>query len=269
MSNTEITQAQPQGIKALLNSDRYKREFEMALPSHLSSDRFIRICNTAITRNPKLLDCTPASFMKCLLDLSAMGLEPDGKKAHLIPYKDNRNNVTECTLLVDYKGKVELVRRDKNVEDVQCITIRENDQCEWINNSMVHKIDPKKPRGEVVATYTWIKWKSGSVSVGEPFSKDDAEHAKKSSKTSSAGPWKDHYVEMWKKSNIHRDSKMWPLSPEISDALSREDKYTQEMRDVTPKQPPSFALPSADTATIDEPAKDLTPDEAWGEEVKP
>lgn len=236
MSTTEITKAEakPEGIRAMLSSDLYKKQFAMALPRHLSPDRFVRICLTAITRNPKLLDCTPASFMRCVMDLSAMGLEPDGRKAHLIPYRDNRNNVTECTLIVDYKGKVEMVRRDESVVDVQCLTICEHDECEWVNGSIIHKINPKIDRGEVVSTYTRIEWKNGSVSVGEPFSKRDAENARRSSKSANNGPWVNNYVEMWKKSNVHRDSKMWPLSSEIQEAMSHEDSHFQaDMKAVT------------------------------------
>ena len=220
-------------------------QFARALPKHISPERFARVAITALTRTPKLAECTQASLMKCLLDLSAMGLEPDGRRAHLIPYGQ------ECTLIIDYKGIVELVRRDPSVEDIQCITIRQNDFAEWVNGDMIHKIDPKTERGEVVCTYTRIKWKSGSVSIGEPFSKADAEHAKKSSKTSSSGPWRDHYVEMWKKSNIKRDSKMWPLSPEIRDAIEKEDDRMFAPRNVTPQPPMIESLADiADEATI-------------------
>ena len=166
--------------------------------------------------------------MKCLLDLSAMGLEPDGRVAHLIPYGK------DCTLIVDYKGLVDIVRRDANVLDVQCFVIRENDDCEWENGTIHHKINPLKQRGEAVGTYTQIKWKNGTTSTGEPFSKDDAEHAKKSSKTASNGPWRDHYVEMWKKSNIKRDAKMWPLSAEIRDLVNKDDGDYKDVRNVTP-----------------------------------
>jgi len=258
--NTEISK-KPQGLKALINSDAMRHQFALALPKHLTVERFTRIAITALTRNPKLLECTTESFMKCLLDLSAMGLEPDGKKAHLIPYRDNRNNVTECTLVVDYKGKVELVRRDPSVVDVQCITIRQNDFAEWINGDMVHKIDPKTARGDVVSTYTRIVWKSGHVGIGEPFSLDDAEHARRSSKSGNAGPWKDHYVEMWKKSNVHRDSKMWPLSPEVQDAMNREDSHFQldtKQANGRVVESPVFALPA--TAVDDEPDPIPQPD---------
>lgn len=202
------------------------------MPKHLSADRFVRIAITALERIPKLKECTPESFMRCMMDLSAMGLEADGKLAHLIPYG------RECTLIVDYKGIVDIVRRDANVLDVQCFVVRENDECEWENGAIRHKINLFKDRGEPVATYTQIKWQNGTTSTGEPFSKMDAEHAKKSSKTANNGPWKDHYVEMWKKSNIKRDSKMWPLSPEIRDMISKDDNDFKEIRNVTPKTDP-------------------------------
>lgn len=214
-------------LKQTLTSDAMRQQFAAALPKHLSPERFIRIAITALTRTPKLAECTQASLMRCLLDLSALGLEPDGRRAHLIP------RGKECTLLVDYKGIVELVRRDPSVLDVQCITICEKDECEWINGEMIHKINPKQPRGEVVSTYTRIVWENKSVSVGEPFSRDDAERARRSSASANSGPWKEHYVEMWKKSNIRRDSKMWPLTPEIREAIEREDEYNT-VRDVTP-----------------------------------
>ena len=225
----EITETKkPRTLKGLLSEENVKAQFALALPKHLNADRFARVAITALTRTPKLQECTPESFMKCLLDLSAMGLEPDGRVAHLIPYGK------DCTLIVDYKGLVDIVRRDANVLDVQCFVIRENDDCEWENGTIRHKINPLKQRGEAVGTYTQIKWKNGTTSTGEPFSKDDAEHAKKSSKTANNGPWKDHYVEMWKKSNIKRDAKMWPLSAEIRDLVNKDDGDYKDVRNVTP-----------------------------------
>jgi len=251
-------------LKGIINSDAMREQFGRALPKHLTPERFARIAITALTRTPKLQECSRESVMKCLLDLSAMGIEPDGRRAHLIPYGK------ECTLVVDYKGIVDLVRRDPNVEDVQCITIREKDEAEWVNGEMTHKIDPKVDRGEVVCTYTRIKWKTGSVSIGEPFSKADAEHAKKSSKSAASGPWKDHYTEMWKKSNIKRDSKMWPLSPEIRDALEKEDDHfvggmknvtRREMPAILPIAAPVVAATQEVEVTTEQPAVDL-----WEEE---
>lgn len=233
----------PASIKELIGGELFKQQLALALPRHMTPDRFVRIALTALQRTPKLQECTQTSLFKCLLDLGAMGIEADGRRAHLIPYG------SECTLILDYKGIVDLVRRDPNVLDVQCITIRANDKAEWSNGTMDHSIDPKSERGEVLCTYTRIAWKNGTVSIGEPFSKADAEHTKKSSKTSSSGPWKDHYVEMWKKSNIKRDSKMWPLSPEIREHLEKDADVAIE-RDITPVPQASLKLPSQEVEAV-------------------
>lgn len=230
MSNTEITTQNYGSLKGMISSENMREQFAKALPAHLSVERFCRIAITAISRNPKLNECSMPSVMKCLLDLSAMGLEPDGRHAHLIPYKD------ECTVIVDYKGIVNMVRRDPDVLDVQCFSIRENDEFRWESGEVHHGINPLKDRGKVVATYTKIKWRNGTDSIGEPFSKDDAERARKCSKAGSTGPWKDHYDEMWKKSNIRRDSKMWPLSPEVSERIAKADEHEAQFRDVTPRR---------------------------------
>jgi len=247
--STELTKKKtgPKTLKEIINSASMQTQFEAALPSHLSAERFARIAITALTRNPKLLDCTQTSLMKCLLDLSAMGLEPDGRKAHLIPFKN------ECTVVVDYKGIVELVRRDASVVDVQCYTIREKDNVEWVNGKLNHSYNPINDRGEVKATYTRITWKSGEVSVGEPFTRKEAEAIRKRSKSANNGPWVTDFVEMWKKSNVKRDSKMWPLSSEIMDHVSKSvESEFPSMRNVTPDVSPSETNPFEDKPVTSE-----------------
>ena len=75
----------PKTLKGWISSDAMKEQFALSLPKHLSPERFARIAITALTRTPKLQQCSKESVMKCLLDLSAIGLEPDGRHAHLIP----------------------------------------------------------------------------------------------------------------------------------------------------------------------------------------
>ena len=245
-----------QGIRQILSGDNFRSQVAKVLPTHMTPDRFIRVALTALTRTPKLLDCTKESLLRCMMDLSASGLEPDGRHAHLIPYGK------ECTLVIDYKGIVAIVRRDPAVADVQCFTIRENDRATWENGVINHSFEVGKPRGEVIATYTKITWADGRVSTGEPFEKEDAERSRKSSKSGNAGPWKDHYTEMWKKSNIRRDSKMWSLMPEVLDALDKDDDRIEERvvtgREVPTAKVPDLAAPRPTTGAPEMQAADLT-----------
>lgn len=218
----------------MLTGDAMKKQFAMAMPKHLSADRFIRVAITALTRTPKLMECSQESFFKCLLDLSAMGLDPDGYRAHLIPFNNRKLGTVDCQLIVDYKGLVDLVRRDEKVVDVQCYTIRENDSCVVKNGVLEHSYNPMESRGDVKATYTRIDWSSGHTSFGEPMSRDEAELVRKRSKSANSGPWVTDFVEMWKKTNVRRDSKMWPLSPETRESVEKDDDQYQ-IRNITPQ----------------------------------
>jgi recombination protein RecT len=219
-------------IKGLINSDNMKKQFKAALPSHLSVERFVRIATTALTKNPKLVECTQESFMKCLLDLSSMGLEPDGRNAHLIPYRNNKNNTMECTLIVDYKGKVDLAMRSGLVSVIHADVVCENDEFEYnLGEITKHKIDFRKPRGNVYAVYAYCKMKDGT-SACRVMSVEEVESVRKRSKSKDAGPWVTDWNEMAKKTPFHRLSKWLRLSPEYMDAISHDMDDYEDCLDV-------------------------------------
>lgn len=213
--STEITQ-QTTKLRTLIEGDRFREQIAKSLPRHLSPDRFARIAITALTRTPKLAECTQESLFKCLLDLSAAGLEPDGRRAHLIPYG------RECTLVIDYKGLVELIRRSGDVVSLRAETVCENDEFEWVNGEVKHRVDWRKPRGEMQAVYAEARMKSGEVQTAT-MTLDEVEGIRKRSKAGNNGPWKTDYAEMAKKTAVRRLSKMLPLSSEIMDTVDRVD----------------------------------------------
>jgi recombination protein RecT len=235
--STEITTKKPQGLKELINSDAMRAQFGLALPKHLSPERFARVAITALTRTPKLADCTPASLMKCLLDLSAMGLEPDGRRAHLIPYGN------EATLIVDYKGLVELIRRSGDVVSIRAELVCSSDQFSWKNGEISHEVNWREDRGVIEAVYAEAVMKSGEKQSAV-MTKAEVESIRARSRSGKSGPWVTDFGEMAKKTVVRRLSKMLPLSSEIIRHVERDDdQFT--MRNVTPPAP-SFALPSID-----------------------
>ena len=233
MSN-EITTQKPQGLKELINSEQMRDQFARALPKHLTADRFARVAITALTRTPKLAECTPASLMKCLLDLSAMGLEPDGRRAHLIPYG------TEATLIIDYKGLVELIRRSGDVVSIRSETVCEKDEFSWSNGEVSHSVNWREDRGAMQAVYAEAVMKSGEKQSAV-MTKAEVEAIRNRSRAGKSGPWVTDFAEMAKKTVVRRLSKMLPLSSEIMSHVERDDEQFK-MRNVTPSAP-SFALP--------------------------
>lgn len=223
-------------IRTLIASDRFKEQCAAALPKHLTADRFARVALTALTRNPKLQDCTRESLLRCLMDCSALGIEPDGRRAHLIPYKD------QCTLIIDYKGLIELVRRSGDVAAIRAETVCENDGFDWENGNITHRIDWRKSRGEVQAVYAEAKLASGETQTAV-MTRDEVEGIRKRSRAGTSGPWVSDWGEMAKKTALRRLIKLLPLSVEIADAVERDDDRVE--RDVTPvpaKLPPAPAV---------------------------
>lgn len=165
--------------------------------------------------------------MKCLLDLSAIGLEPDGRRAHLIPYGN------QCTLVLDYKGIVELMRRSGDVVKIHSDVVCENDTFSHSKGEVTeHTYNLKESRGEMYAAYTEITFKDGSTQSAI-MSKDEIEAIRSRSKSGKSGPWVTDYNEMAKKTTLRRVSKLVTLSPEIRDIVDADNEREFEMRNVT------------------------------------
>ena len=227
MSNTQLS-AKVNDLRSIITSDKMKQQFAAALPQHLTPDRFCRIALTALTRTPKLADCTQESLMRCLLDLSAHGIEPDGRRAHLIPYGN------QCTLILDWKGLAELAMRSGIIAKLHADIVCENDVFEYNLGEVVqHKIDFKAPRGEMYAAYAMAVTKDGPVFVAV-LNKEEIDGIRRRSKSGSSGPWQTDYNEMAKKTAFRRLAKWLPLSAEFRDAVDKDDDVVIE-RDVTPK----------------------------------
>ena len=246
MANEITTKKTANDIRDLILSDSAKSQFAAALPKHLKPDRFIRIAITAITRTPKLMECTKESLLSCLLDLSQLGLEPDSRKAHLIPYGN------KCTLIIDYKGLVDLARRSGEISDIHADVVCENDSFEYsfgTDGKLVHK-PAIADRGKPVAAYSFVKLKDGSSSY-EVMNEEEIKAIWKRSKAASSGPWVTDWNEMAKKTVFRRHSKWLPVSSEF---LSAVEKDYDVPIDIIPAGKPEVEMPK-EIGTVDQDPK--------------
>jgi recombination protein RecT len=210
-------------IKEQLNSPDTLQQIARTLPKHMDADRMCRVALTALTRTPKLADCTKQSFFKCLLDLSSWGLEPDGRHAHLIPYGD------QCTLVLDYKGIVQLAYRSGFVKNIHADVVRSGDVFEYNlgkvtrHTPWVFRFDEHKPEssGDVIAAYCVVEMQDGATHH-EVMRRDELDAIQKRSRAGSSGPWITDPDEMRKKTVFRRASKWLPLSAEQVDAFDRD-----------------------------------------------
>ncbi len=217
-------------IKDRIQGDEFRKAVAHVLPKHLTPDRFVRIAIMAITRTPKLTECDQASFFGALMTLSQLGLEPDGRRAHLIPFRNTKRNCMECQLIVDWKGLAELAMRSGMVSYLHADIVSEGDLFEYDMGRVVKHVpwflrrDNAKPEdpGEVVAAYAFAEFKD-QTRKAEVMSIREVEGIRARSKASDSGPWVTDWSEMAKKTAFRRLSKWLPLSPEFRDAVDKDD----------------------------------------------
>ena len=252
MSEEITTKSKPLTIKQQLASPAFKNEVQKALPKHITSERFIRVALTAVNRTPKLLECTQTSLFKCLLDCSSLGIEPDGRRAYLIPFGK------ECTLIISYMGLIELCKRNGDVSNVFGAVVRQNDFFEYdlgTERKITHR-PVLKDRGEILGAYAVVSFKDGEkdfefMDLGELHEiRNNSQGYKSAIRYSKTHPWIEHGPEMMKKTTIRRLLKRQILSPEIRDTLDKEDGHEAQ----------SFRQKEADKVTVN-PFADLPEDE--------
>lgn len=228
---TVTTEKKTLTIRDRLQGDDFRLAVAKALPRHLKPDRFIRIALTAITRTPALADCDQASFFQSLLSLSQYGLEPDGRRAHLIPFNNRKRGVIECQLILDWKGLSELIFRSGLVSTLHADVIRAGDIFDYsmgvLKDHIPHYLrrDAGKPKeaGEVYAAYAVATMKDGSRKC-EVMSEEQIEGIRRRSKAGDSGPWVTDRAEMAKKTAFRRLSKWLPLSAELREAVEHDDE---------------------------------------------
>lgn len=210
---------------------RLQEQAALVLPKHITADRFGRVALSCIRKSPEIQRAIQTqqgqfSLLNCLMRCAEMGIEPDGRRAHLIPYKD------EITLIVDYKGIAELVMRSGLVSSLHADKVCDADVFEVDRGEVkTHKVDYRKPRGKAYAFYCLVRFKDGSEKA-EIMTAEEVDAIRSRSRAGKAGPWVTDFDEMAKKTVFRRASKWLPLSPEIRTAIEQDD----DVIDVTPAE---------------------------------
>lgn len=250
-------------IRDYLKSDSMAAEIAKALPSHMKPERMMRVALTCLTRVPKLAECTPESFMQCLLSLSQWGLEPDGRRAHLIPFENRKRGIVECTLIIDYKGLVELAYRSGVVRNIHADVVREGDIFNYnlgtvtAHTPWAFRRDADRPEksGEVIAAYCVVTLE-GDCKKCEVMTREEVEAIRKRSMAGNSGPWVTDWNEMAKKTAFRRVSKWLPLSAEIHGAFDKDDEQYQVVQQAPAIGSRSDALVGKLLGHTEEPAAD-------------
>ena len=216
-----------QGLTSMLAG--YKEQIKACLPKHITPERMIRVITTCIRKNPKLVECSPESFLGGVFAAAELGLEPGNALgfAYLLPFQ-NKGKM-ECEFQIGYKGYLELLYRSGRVASVEPYIVRRKDKYELvrgIESKFTHEpnleADPDDADNPVVFYGVLIKYKDGGHSFHFMTPKQIRAHAKKYSKSykSTYSPWANEFDSMALKTVLKQMMKFQRLSIEQQKAAA-------------------------------------------------
>jgi phage RecT family recombinase len=228
---TEVT-AKPQEWLTYLTGDDTIAKLNKQIAANIDPNHLVRVVYGAMTRQPKLFECTKTSIMFCVAECARLGLEPALGRAWFVPYWNGKTKKTDCQLIIGYQGLCDLARRSGEITSIEAHAVFENDEFEIkLGTKTEVKHVPKIPktkdetRGNAYVFYCVAHFKDGGFHF-EYMTMGEIEAIRQRSKAANAGPWVTDFIEMSKKSVVRRAAKYMPLSisdHRFADALQMSD----------------------------------------------
>lgn len=202
--------------------ERMSPSIAKALPPHITPAKFIRVAQTAITTNPKLLEADRTSLFAAVVRCAEDGLMPDGKEAALVTFG---NKVVNMPMTY---GILKKVRNSGELKSITSQVIFEADEFRhWTDETGEHLIhNPKHftDRGNIVGAYALALTKDGGLYI-ETMSYEQIEDVRQCSRAKDGDAWKNWWDEMARKTVIRRLSKRLPMSTDLEQVIQREDEF--------------------------------------------
>lgn len=214
------------------------RQGQASIELHLArADRAIRVAMTQLRASQKLLECTQASIIGSVIQACQLGLELDGVlgQAYLVPYGK------VCQMQVGYRGMVSLAIRSGEVTSIAAEVVYARDEFDFELGSsprLTHR-PHLTDSGDPIAVYA-IAYLRGGGSAFRVLTMAQVDATQKASKGGGAGPWKDHWEEMARKTAVRALCKYLPQSPDAQRAAVH-DEYVASGH--APAQPRIEDLP--------------------------
>ena len=201
-------------------------QIKNALPENIKPERMVRIALTALTKDTKLSQCTPASFMGAVLTSAQLGLEcntPLGQ-AYLIPYNERGQMTAHFQL--GYQGVLELCYRSKLYKTIQARIVYEGDTFEYaygLEERLLHK--PCGKTSKPTHVYAFYELTTGGHGIEVMSWEAVMAHAKKYSQSRAGGssPWDTAPESMAMKTVLKKVLKYAPKSVEVAEAITHDN----------------------------------------------
>ena len=259
--STELVKQDPRIGAIKLQLEKGKALIAQVAPKHLTADRMVRLAMLAVSKQPKLAECSGMSILKSMMVASELGLEPGSTLGHgyLVPYNTNQAKrgekpvwVTECQFIAGYRGLAKLARNSGEIEILEAHPVYPGDKFAVRRGTVTELVhEPDYLSGEsrtekAICYYALARYKTGAVQF-EVMTSAQIENVMRATQSKGAyGPWLDHFDEMARKTCIRRLAKSLPLESEkfaraleMSDARDEGDTDIEIPVDVVSEPEPS------------------------------
>lgn len=202
-------------------------EIARALPKHVTPDRMARVALTALRQTKGLAECTPASFLACIMQCAQLGLEPGTPLGHayLIPFRVKGTQT--CTLIIGYQGMLDLARRSGQVASVWAYPVYAGDRFVvryGLAPTVEHEpaFDADRSPAKLTHVYAAAKLRDSEAPVFVVLTRAEVEGFRKrgASGRGISTPWDTDYSAMAVKTAVRQLFKWLPKSIELARAAA-------------------------------------------------
>jgi len=221
-------------LRNLLEAPAFKENLGLVASKYLNPERVIRVAMLAASRQPKLFNCTPASFLGSVIKAAEAGLDFGGVsgQGYLVPYRNRYlsgragREVFECQFVPGYQGFIELAYRSGRVTYIDAQLVYEADTFDYELGSdpwIKHKPSLATDRGPVKAAYAVAFLTDSTRPKVEIMAVADLEAIRSRSKAKDDGPWVTDAGEMFRKCPVRRIWKYLPKTQEVIAAIDADN----------------------------------------------
>lgn len=246
-------------LKLKANLSSAAEEFKMALPAHITPEKFQRTIVTAAQTNPTLLNADRQSFLVAAMKAAQDGLLPDGREAALVPFQTSQKDaqgkwikVNQVQYMPMAYGLRKKILQSGEISNLQTGVVyrREFEQGAFLyeiglanpirHRPMLDLTDEEMSDENIVAAYSIATLKDGTISV-EVMRRSEINKVRQQSQTGAVGrtvqfgqnkgqaiepkgPWVDWFGEMARKTVMRRHSKTLPMSGDIVDVEASDER---------------------------------------------
>lgn len=219
-------------IKALENqvtSERMASQLRMALPDHISVERFQRVVMTAVNKAPALVAAERTSLFTACVECAQDGLLPNGKDAALVIFNTKNKQTNQWENKVQYMPMIAgLYKRLRNSGEIKSVSGRivyEGDEFSYtygFENQINHV--PCGITEKATHAYATAILADGTREL-EVMTLKEIEEVRQTSKSQGNGPWVSFWGEMAKKTVVRRLAKRLPVSSDVERIIARDDAF--------------------------------------------